>query len=397
MYCVKNVTEDLYWVGVSDRRLALFENIYPIPRGVSYNSYLLMDDKTVLLDTVDKAVGGQFIENLSHVLGSRSLDYLIVNHMEPDHCATIEDVVHRYPEVKIVGNAKTFTMMKQFFTFDVDSRAVVIKEGENLNVGKHTLTFAMIPMVHWPEAMVTYDIYDKTLFSADAFGTFGALNGNIFADEINFETEWLEDARRYFTNIVGKYGTQVQTALKKTAALDIEIICPLHGPVWRENLEWYIEKHQRWSTYTPEDHNVLILYASIYGNTESAVNVLAGKLADAGEKNIAMYDVSSTDPSYLLAEAFRCDRIIFASPTYNAGIFPKMETLLTELKAHNFQNRKVAVLDNGTWAASAGKHMKEMVSQMKNMDIYEESMTVKSALKEDQMAQLDGIVEFMTK
>ena len=311
MYCVKKITEDMYWIGASDRRLELFENVYPIPKGVSYNSYVILDEKTVLLDTVDHSVCSQFLENLEHVLDGRTLDYIIVNHMEPDHCASLAEVVIRYPEVKFVGNAKTFTMMKQFFDFDVDNRAVVIKEGDTISTGKHTLAFAMIPMVHWPEAMVTYDAYDKVLYSADAFGTFGALNGNIFADELNFEAEWLEEARRYLTNIVGKYGAQVQSALKKAAALDIEMICPLHGPVWRENLGWFIDKYQKWSTYTPEDHAVLIVYASIYGNTESAVNVLAGKISDAGEKNIAMYDVSKTDPSYILAEAFRCDRISF--------------------------------------------------------------------------------------
>lgn len=397
MYCVKKITEDMYWIGASDRRLELFENVYPIPKGVSYNSYVILDEKTVLLDTVDHSVCSQFLENLEHVLDGRTLDYIIVNHMEPDHCASLAEVVIRYPEVKFVGNAKTFTIMKQFFDFDVDNRAVVIKEGDTISTGKHTLAFAMIPMVHWPEAMVTYDAYDKVLYSADAFGTFGALNGNIFADELNFEAEWLEEARRYLTNIVGKYGAQVQSALKKAAALDIEMICPLHGPVWRENLGWFIDKYQKWSTYTPEDHAVLIVYASIYGNTESAVNVLAGKISDAGEKNIAMYDVSKTDPSYILAEAFRCDRIVFACPTYNAGLFPKMETLLSELKAHNFQNRKVAVIENGTWAISAGKQMKEILSSMKNMEIYDNTLTVKSSLKRDQMEELDGIVEFLMK
>ena len=397
MYCVKKITEDMYWIGASDRRLELFENVYPIPKGVSYNSYVILDEKTVLLDTVDHSVCSQFLENLEHVLDGRTLDYIIVNHMEPDHCASLAEVVIRYPEVKFVGNAKTFTMMKQFFFFYVDNRAVVIKEGDTISTGKHTLAFAMIPMVHWPEAMVTYDAYDKVLYSADAFGTFGALNGNIFADELNFEAEWLEEARRYLTNIVGKYGAQVQSALKKAAALDIEMICPLHGPVWRENLGWFIDKYQKWSTYTPEDHAVLIVYASIYGNTESAVNVLAGKISDAGEKNIAMYDVSKTDPSYILAEAFRCDRIVFACPTYNAGLFPKMETLLSELKAHNFQNRKVAVIENGTWAISAGKQMKEILSSMKNMEIYDNTLTVKSSLKRDQMEELDGIVEFLMK
>ena len=397
MYNVRKVTEDIVWVGASDRRLALFENIFPIPRGVSYNSYVLLDEKTVLLDTVDASVAGQFFENLEHVLGNRPLDYMIVNHMEPDHCAIVEEVVRRFPEVKVVGNAKTFNMMKQFFTFDVDAHAVVIKEGDTISTGKHTLAFAMIPMVHWPEAMVTYDAYDKVLFSADAFGTFGALNGNVFADEVNFKEEWLDDARRYLVNIVGKYGGPVQSALKKALTLDIAMICPLHGPIWREDLGWFIDKYQKWSTYTPEDHNVVVMYASIYGNTENAADVLAGRLADAGEKNVKVYDVSVTDPSYLVAEAFRCDRIVFACPTYNAGLFPKMETLLHELAAHNLQKRKVAVLENGTWASTAGKQMKEILSGMKDMEIYEETVTVKSALKEDQLAQLDKIVEFMTK
>ena len=393
MYNVRKVTEDIVWVGASDRRLALFENIFPIPRGVSYNSYVLLDEKTVLLDTVDASVAGQFFENLEHVLGNRPLDYMIVNHMEPDHCAIVEEVVRRFPEVKVVGNAKTFNMMKQFFTFDVDAHAVVIKEGDTISTGKHTLAFAMIPMVHWPEAMVTYDAYDKVLFSADAFGTFGALNGNVFADEVNFKEEWLDDARRYLVNIVGKYGGPVQSALKKALTLDIAMICPLHGPIWREDLGWFIDKYQKWSTYTPEDHNVVVMYASIYGNTENAADVLAGRLADAGEKNVKVYDVSVTDPSYLVAEAFRCDRIVFACPTYNAGLFPKMETLLHELAAHNLQKRKVAVLENGTWASTAGKQMKEILSGMKNMNILEQTVTVKSALKDEQDAQLEALAD----
>lgn len=397
MHCTRKVTEDIIWIGGSDRRLALFENIFPIPRGVSYNSYLLKDEKTVLLDTVDRSITGQFLENLAFALDGRNLDYMIVNHMEPDHCALIEEIVRRYPEVKVVGNAKTFGMIQQFYTFDIAERSVTVKEGETLNTGKHTLHFVMAPMVHWPEVMVTYDETDKVLFSADAFGTFGALNGNIFNDEIDFDRDWLDDARRYYTNIVGKYGGPVQSALKKALTLDIAMICPLHGPIWREDLGWFIDKYQKWSTYTPEDHNVVVMYASIYGNTENAADVLAGRLADAGEKNVKVYDVSVTDPSYLVAEAFRCDRIVFACPTYNAGLFPKMETLLHELAAHNLQKRKVAVLENGTWASTAGKQMKEILSGMKDMEIYEETVTVKSALKEDQLAQLDKIVEFMTK
>ena len=395
MYSTRNVTADILYVGASDRRLALFENVYPIPKGVSYNAYLLLDEKTVLLDCCDRTVADQFLENVEHGLAGRSLDYLVVNHMEPDHCATIAEIVLRYPDVKIVGNAKTFTMMKQFFTFDVDSRAVVIKEGDTLAAGKHTLSFAMIPMVHWPEAMVTYDAVDKVLFTADAFGTFGALSGCLFADEYNFERDWLDEARRYLVNIVGKYGTQILTALKKASALDVAVLAPLHGPVWRENLVWFIEKYRMWGSYQPEDHSVLILYASIYGHTESAVNALAGMLAQAGEKNIAMYDVSVTDPSYLLAECWRCDRIVFASPTYNAGIFPKMETLLHELAAHNFQNRKCAIIEQGTWAISSGKQIREILSGLKNMTLYEPTVTVKSSLKESQLSELQGISEFL--
>lgn len=393
MYCVKKVTEDTFWIGASDRRLALFENIYPIPRGVSYNAYVIMDEKTVLLDTVDKSVSGQFFENLEHVLGGRKLDYLIVNHMEPDHGATIAEVAMRYPEVKIVGNAKTFTMMKQFFDFDVDAHAVVIKEGDTLSTGNHTLAFAMIPMVHWPEAMVTYDAYDKVLFSADAFGTFGALNGNIFADEVNFERDWLDDARRYYTNIVGKFGTSVQTLLKKAAGLDIQMICPLHGPVWRENISWYVDKYLTWSSYAPEERAVMIAYGSIYGNTENAANILACRLADRGVRNIAVYDVSSTHPSVLVSEAFRCSHLVFASVTYNGGIFTNMERVLGDLKAHALQNRTVALMENGSWGLIAAKQMKEIISTMKNMEILEPSLSIKSSLKKGQEAEIDAIAD----
>ena len=393
MYNVKKVNEDLYWIGASDRRLALFENIYPIPRGVSYNSYVILDEKTVLLDTVDKAVSSQFFENLEHVLGGRSLDYIIVNHMEPDHCAIVEEVVRRFPEVKVVGNAKTFGMIRQFFTFDVDSHAVVIKEGDTLSTGKHTLAFAMIPMVHWPEAMVTYDAYNKVLFSADAFGTFGALNGNVFADEVNFKEEWLDDARRYYTNIVGKYGMQVQTLLKKAAGLEIATICPLHGPVWRENISWYVDKYLTWSSYAPEEKSVMIAYGSIYGNTENAANILACKLADKGVRNIAVYDVSATHPSQIVSEAFRCSHLVFAAATYNGGIFTNMEHVLNDLKAHGLQNRTVAVIENGTWGVVAGKQMKEILSGMKNMNILEQTVTVKSALKDEQDAQLEALAD----
>lgn len=396
MYNVRKVTEDIVWVGASDRRLALFENIFPIPRGVSYNSYVLLDEKTVLLDTVDASVAGQFFENLEHVLDGRKLDYLIVNHMEPDHCAMIGDLVRRYPEVQVVGNTKTFGMIKQFFGTDFAERAVTVKEGDTLATGAHTLHFVMAPMVHWPEVMVTYDEKDKVLFAADGFGTFGALNGNIFADEVDFDRDWLDDARRYYTNIVGKYGASVQALLKKASGLEIAVICPLHGPIWRENLGWFIEKYDTWSSYKPEDQAVMIAYASIYGNTENAAEILASKLADKGVKNIAMYDVSVTDPSVIVSESFRCSHLVFAAPSYNGGIFTKMETVLSELKAHSLQNRTVAIMENGTWAPVAGKQMREIFAGMKNIELLEEGVTIRSAVKEAQEASLEALAEKIT-
>ncbi len=393
MHCVKKVTDDLYWIGGSDRRLALFENVYPIPRGVSYNSYVLLDEKTVLLDTVDASISGLFFENLEHVLNGRTLDYLIVNHMEPDHCAIIADVVRRYPDVKLVCNAKTVPMLKQFFDFPVDDRTVIVKEMDTLCTGKHTFAFVMAPMVHWPEAMVSYDTVDKILFSADGFGTFGAINGNLFADEVDFERDWLDDARRYFINIVGKYGVQVQNLLKKAATLEIKMICPLHGPIWRENLGWFIEKYDTWSSYKPEAQAVMIAYASIYGNTQNAAEILASKLADKGVKNIAMYDVSVTDPSVIVSESFRCSHLVFAAPSYNGGIFTKMETVLSELKAHSLQNRTVAIMENGTWAPVAGRQMREIFAGMKNIELLEEGVTIRSAVKEAQEESLEALAE----
>ncbi len=379
MHCVKKITDDMYWIGASDRRLALFENVYPIPDGVSYNSYVLTDDKTVVFDTVDSAVSARFFENLEYVLDGRTLDYLVVNHMEPDHCASMAELAARYPEVKIVGNAKTINMIKQFFTFDVNSRSVIVKEGDTLTTGKHTLTFVMAPMVHWPEVMVTYDTTDKVLYSADAFGTFGALNGNIFADEVDFENTCLDEARRYYTNIVGKYGTQVQALLKKAAGLEIKVLCPLHGPVWRANIDWFVEKYMRWSTYTPEDNAVMIAYGSVYGGTENAADILALELAERGVKNIKVYDVSKTHPSVIVSEAFRCSHLVFASSTYNAGIFTPMETVLLDIAAHNLQNRTVALIENGTWAATSGKQMAAILEPLKNTTILDK-VSIKSTV-----------------
>lgn len=393
MYCTKKIYEDLYWVGGNDRRLALFENIYPISRGISYNSYVLLDEQTVLLDTVDRAINDLFFENLEHVLAGRTLDYVIVNHMEPDHCASLAELVLRYPEIKIVCNAKTLGIIRQFYRFDADSRALIVKEGDTLSTGKHTLTFVMAPMVHWPEVMVTYDTTDKTLFSADAFGTFGALNGNLFADEVNFETEWLDDARRYYTNIVGKYGPQVQALLKKAAGLEIRMICPLHGPIWRENIGWFLDKYQHWSSYTPEDQSVVIAAGSVYGNTMNAAEILAGMLAGRGIKNIKLYDVSNTHPSVLVSEAFRCSHLVFAGSTYNNGIFTPMETVLLDLASHNLQNRTVALIENGTWAPVSGKLMRELVEKMKKTQILEPSITLRSSLKEEQLSALEALAD----
>lgn len=391
MYCTKNIKDDLFWVGGSDRRLALFENAYPIPAGISYNSYLLTDDKTVLLDTVDRAISGLFFENIESVLGGRTLDYVIVNHMEPDHCATLGELIRRYPEVKVVCNAKTIPIIRQFYEFDIDSRAVIVKENDTFCSGRHTFTFLMAPMVHWPEVMVTYDTTDKILFSADAFGTFGAMNGNLFADELNFERDWLDDSRRYYTNIVGKYGASVQTLLKKVSSLDIALLCPLHGPVWRTDIDWYVDKYMTWSSYAPEENAVMIVYGSIYGNTENAANILACRLADRGIKNIAMYDVSVTHPSVIISEAFRCSHLVFASATYNGGIFGNMEHVLLDMKAHNLQNRTVALIENGTWGITSGRKMGEIIAGMKDMTVLEQIVTVKSSLKEDQMAELGAL------
>ena len=393
MYNVKKVNEDLYWIGASDRRLALFENIYPIPRGVSYNSYVILDEHTVLLDTVDKSVSGQFFENLEHVLDGRKLDYLIVNHMEPDHCAMIGDLVRRYPEVQVVGNTKTFGMIKQFFGTDFAERAVTVKEGDTLATGAHTLHFVMAPMVHWPEVMVTYDEKDKVLFAADGFGTFGALNGNIFADEVDFDRDWLDDARRYYTNIVGKYGASVQALLKKASGLEIAVICPLHGPIWRENLGYILEKYQKWSTYEAEDQAVVILYATMYGNTASAADALAGRLAAKGVKKIAVYDVSNTHVSELISEIFRASHVVFAAPTYNGGIYPVMENLLADMKALAVQNKTVALMENGTWAPTTAKQMREKLAELKNVTILDTQITIKSAMAPEQEGQLEALAD----
>ena len=394
MYNIRKITEDLSWIGASDRRLALFENVYPIPLGVSYNSYVLTDEKTVLLDTVDSAVAGQFFANLQKALNGKNLDYLVVNHMEPDHCSQIARVMEMFPSAKIVCTAKTKQMIAQFFGTSVsDEQYIIVKDGDVLKTGKHELTFVSAPMVHWPEVMVTFDKTDGILFSADAFGTFGAINGNIFADEVDFERDYLSEARRYYANIVGKYGPQVQMLLKKASALEIKMICPLHGYIWRENIAYLVGKYTKWAEYVPEEKSVVIAYGSIYGNTENACEILAAKLAEKGVKNIKMYDVSVTHGSYIIGEAFRASHLVFAAPTYNAGIFINMENLLHDIVAHNLQNRTVALIDNGSWAATCNKQMKEELQKLKNISFIEPALSIKSALTEEQLSEISELAD----
>ena len=398
MYNTKQITEDIYWVGANDRRISLFEGVYDVPLGVSYNSYIIMDEKTVLLDTVDKVVAHQFFENVEHVLSGRKLDYLVINHMEPDHCAELESIVTKYPDVKIVCNVKTQSMISQFFDFSISQdQFVIVKEGDILETGKHKLTFVMAPMVHWPEVMVTYDTEDKILFSADAFGSFGAIDGNIFADEVDFEHRYMDEARRYYTNIVGKYGPQVQALLKKAAAIEINMICPLHGYVWRKDLNIFIDKYQKWSAYEPEIKSVLIAYTSVYGNTQNAAEILSGELAKLGVKDIKMYDASVTHPSYIVSDAFKYSHIVFATTTYNMGIFVNMENLLHDISAHNLQNRKIAIIENGSWAVTAGNLITEIVSKWKNTEIIGNKITVKSSLKSTQREEIEALAKEIVK
>ena len=393
MHCTRKVMDDLIWVGADDRRLACFEGVYGVPDGVSYNSYLLLDEKTVLFDTVDKAVYETFFENIAYALGGRELNYLVISHMEPDHAATVESLMLRHPETRIICNDKIKTMLSQFFRgLDLSSRIDTVKEGSSFSSGRHEFTFVMAPMVHWPEVMMTYDKTEKILFSADAFGTFGALNGRIFADESDFMEDYLNEARRYYTNIVGKYGPQVQSALKKAAGLDIAMVCPLHGPVWREGFGSFLEKYLLWSSYAPEEKSVMLAYASVYGHTENAANILAVKLWERGVR-VRMYDTSVTPASYILSDAFRCSHLVFAATTYNAGVFVTMENLLHDIANHNLQGRKTALIENGSWAPTSGKQMKDILSGLKNTQFIGDTVTVKSSLADDQLSQLEALAD----
>lgn len=391
----------IFYIGVDDTTIDLFENQYPVPHGVSYNAYAIRDEKTALLDTVDPRATEQWLEQAAEVLDGTAPDYLVISHMEPDHAGSIQALAERYPEMTLVGSAKALAMLPQFFRDLPRNPTLAVKEGDVLELGTHTLHFVMAPMVHWPEVMVTYEETEQILFSADAFGSFGALNGHLFADEVNFDRDWLDDARRYYCNIVGKYGIQVQAALKKLSALSIRTICPLHGPVWRENLEYLLSKYDLWSRYVPEDNAVAIFYASMYGDTENAANILAAGLAEGGIKNIALYDVSVTDVSVLIAEAFRCSHLVFAAPTYNNGVYPAMYNFLHDMGALSLQNRTIGLIENGTWGPVSAKQMQQLFSEMKQMNVLEPVVTVKSSVKEDSLAALcalkDRILASCTK
>ena len=388
MYCTRKITEDISYIGSSDRRLSLFENMYPVPNGVSYNAYFLDDEKIAILDTVDKSIMEQYLENIDFLLNGRTPDYIIVNHMEPDHCAALGTLCAKYPSLQIVCTAKATALIGQFYNAELAARCLQVKEGDTLSLGRHTLAFYTAPMVHWPEVMVTYDQNEHVLFSADAFGTFGALGGSIFADETGFD---FAEARRYYANIVGKYGPQVLALLKKAAGLAIDCICPLHGPIWRRDFDAFVEKYQKWASYTPEEKAVLIAYGSIYGGTQNAAEILAAKLADKGVTNLAVYDVSCIHPSYLVSEAFRCSHLVFASSTYNNGIFTNMETLLLDLKAHALKNRTAALMENGSWAPQSGKLMRELLSSMPGITLLEETVSLRSTVKPDNLTEIDAL------
>ena len=374
------ISDSIVYVGVDDKNIDLFESQYVVPNGVSYNSYVILDDKITIMDTVDRRGTEGWLANLKETLGDKKPYYVVVSHLEPDHAGNLKTLLDLYPDIKVIGNPKTFTMIAQFFDVDLsDDRKVVVGEGDTVNLGTHTLQFFMAPLVHWPEVMVAYEQSEKILFSADGFGKFGALD----ADE-----PWENEARRYFINIVGKYGPQVQAVLKKAAGLDIKRICPLHGPVWRENLEYLLSKYDLWSRYVPEDNAVAIFYASMYGDTENAANILAAGLAEGGIKNIALYDVSVTDVSVLIAEAFRCSHLVFAAPTYNNGVYPAMYNFLHDMGALSLQNRTIGLIENGTWGPVSAKQMQQLFSEMKQMNVLEPVVTVKSSVKEDSLAAL---------
>ena len=382
-----NITEQIKYIGVDDKTIDLFEGQYVVPNGISYNSYLIKDEKNVIMDTVDKRATEEWFKNLEKELENEKPDYLVVSHMEPDHAANIQKLTEKYPDIKIIGNEKTFTFIQQFFDIQkLEERKIVVKEGDTISTGKHTLQFFMAPMVHWPEVMVTYEQTEKILFTADGFGKFGTLD----TDE-----EWTCEARRYYFNIVGKYGVQVQQLLKKATNLDIKIICPLHGPILKDNLSFYVQKYDIWSKYEPEDEGVLIAYASIYGHTKEAAEEMVSILKEKGVEKIAITDLARDDMAEAIEDAFRYDKMILAASSYNMGVFPFMEQFLHHLQGKNFQNRKVGIIENGTWAPSAGRCMREILEKMKNIGICPTVVTIRSKMNEQNKKEMQQLAEEM--
>lgn len=382
------VTETIIYVGVDDKEMDLFENQYATPNGISYNSYIILDEKIAIMDTVDARKTDEWIKNIENVLADKKPDYLVVSHMESDHSDNIANLMKKYPEMKVVGNTQIFKMINQFFDIEVGERGVTVKEGDVLDLGKHKLQFISAPMVHWPEVMMSYEQTEKILFSADGFGKFGTLD----TDE-----EWACEARRYYFNIVGKYGANVQAVLKKAANLDIQIICPLHGPILDEKLGYYLEKYNIWSSYTPEDDGVFVAYASIHGNTEKAAKKFVEILKQKGAKKVTITDLARDDMAEAVEDAFKYDKVVVASSTYNMGIFPPMEHFLLHLKGKNYQNRKVGIIENGSWAPSSGKLIKNMFEQMKDISICETIVTIKSAMKNENIAEMEKLAEELLK
>lgn len=393
MHCEFELAKNLYWIGGDDKRLGIFEGHHPVPKGMAYNNYLLLDEKAVLFDTIDRAVEERFLETLDYLLADRELDYIIVHHMEPDHSATLETVAKRNPAAKLVCTATCKKLIGQFFGPELEERTMVVKDGDSLETGTHTLAFALAPMVHWPEVMVTYDVEDKILFSADAFGSFGALDGRLFDDMYDFENELLDEMRRYYTNIVGKYGTQVNELLDKADTLDIEMVCPLHGPILRDHIADLAAKYRKWASYEPEDEAVVIAYASVYGGTRDVAEKLAFKLSDAGIHDLALFDLSMTDPSYVLSEAFRASNIVLASVTYNAGVFPKMNELVDCMVEHNLRRRRFSFIQNGSWGPIAGKKMMESIERIPEAQIVGDLFTIKSRMTDEQDAELEALAK----
>ncbi len=393
MHCVRKVTEDLFWVGANDKRLHLFESIHPIEDGVSYNAYVLLDEQTVLFDTADWSVGKQFIENVEYVLDGRPLDIMVINHLEPDHAASISEIILRYPNVKVVSTEKAWLMMNQFNFGVEEENFITVKEGDTMKFGKHEVVFVAAPMVHWPEAMVTFDTTNGVLFSADAFGSFKSLDGALFADEVDFKTEWIDEARRYYTNIVGKYGPQVMALLKKASTIDIKMLCPLHGPIWRKDIPWLLDKYIHWATYTPEEKGVMIVYASMYGNTMNAAQLLATKIHERGFHNVHVYDVAETHVSYLISQAFKLSHLAILSVTYNLNVFPPMQNFIDDLKRLNMQKRVVGVVENGSWAPQAGTLICAELDKMKQMTVLNEQVSLLSSVSKMTDKELDDLAD----